>query len=299
MCIRDRLSTSLICTVAIYFFKKGKGREPNKYYSTSSFKFKELQPIIGFLHIFTGCDTTSCFYRQGKKKLISSFEPEKLKELASKFYKKDATAEEIASSAYILIRDLYSNKAEKYLFAKNENFTLNDLRYLHFSKAKIKTNFAFETLPPTEGAAKQHAFRVYYQLQLWLSNCLNPTQWGWKVAKNHLVPIGTTDEPLPENLLKQISCGCKTGCNFTSCTCRKHGLQCSDLCANCTEIMCSNIPVEDICVEEDENENENQLENNLDEVSCELDDDCENENECMNNSDVSSEEEVPLKKRRT
>lgn len=80
-----------------------------------------------------------------------------------------------------MIRDLYCNKAEKNLIEKSTNFSLNDLRYLHFSKAKVKTNFAFETLPPTEGAMKEHAFQTYYQLQLWLGNSLNPTDWGWKV----------------------------------------------------------------------------------------------------------------------
>lgn len=200
-----------------------------------------------------------------------------------------------------MIRDLYSNKAEKDLLSKKDNFTLNDLRYLHFSKAKVKSNFAFESLPPTEGAAQQHAFRVYYQLQLWLGNSLNPKQWGWKAVNNYLVPIGTTDPPLPENLLKQISCGCKTGCNSASCTCRKHGLRCSDLCSNCTETMCSNIPVEDNSVDcDDEYETvESVLENNLFEGSSVVENNCESENECIHDdSDVSSDEAIPKKKRK-
>ena len=80
--------------------------------------------------------------------------------------KKKASSEKIASNAYKLIIDLYSNKAEKKLIEKSSNFSLHDLGYLHFCKAKTKTKFALETLPPTQGFAKQHAFRVYYQLQL-------------------------------------------------------------------------------------------------------------------------------------
>lgn len=213
-------------------------------------------------------------------------EATKLQELAKIFYKNDATKDQIARNACILIRNLYSNKAEKTLIQKSNNFSLNDLRYLHYTKAKVKPNFAFETLPPSEGAAKEHAFRTYYQLQLWLGNInLNPTQWGWKVVNNHLVPIGSQDPPMPENLLKQISCGCKTGCNTNSCTCRKHGLECSELCANCSDGACSNITIETF-------NNEDEIEeNDLDSmVECsELDVIIENEcDEC----------EVPHKKRK-
>lgn len=270
----------------IYFFKAGKGRESNKYYTCNSFKHKELQSIVGFLHVFSGCDTTSSLYKQGKHKLINSLEATKLQELAKIFYKNDATKDQIARNACTLIRNLYSSKAEKNLIQKSNHFSLNDLHYLHYTKAKVKPNFAFETLPPSEGAAKEHAFRTYYQLQLWLGNInLNPTQWGWKVVNNQLVPIESQDPPMPENLLKQISCGCKTGCNTNLCTCRKHGLECSDLCANCSDAACSNITIKTF-------NNEDEIEeNDLDSmVECsELD--VIFENEC-------DEYEVPHKKRK-
>jgi len=45
-------------------------------------------------------------------------------------------------------------------------------------------------LPPTFEAAQQHLIRVYYQVQKWLCNELNPLDWGrvmrkLVVAKNY------------------------------------------------------------------------------------------------------------------
>lgn len=248
----------------IFFVKESKGAKPREYYTADSFKHKSLQQIVCFLHAFCGCDTTSCFYRVGKNRLIDSFSHEELVKLASVFYKQNANCDEIAQAAFELIKSLYSSKAEKKLLEKSSSFTLNDLRFLHFSKAKLKTKFALETLPPTEGAAMQHAFRVYYQIQKWLGNtALKAVDWGWKVRNNYLVPVGSADPPIPKKLLEQISCSCsKKGCVDASCSCKKHGLRCTNLCGNCNDDTCCNLEknnrpfqLEDECeVEDDEQE---------------------------------------------
>ena len=183
----------------IYFCRKCKRAKPNEFYNSNSFKYPDLQKIIAFLHAFCSCDTTSCFYKLGENKLIDSFAHDRLLELASVFYDENASCNKIADSAYELIRGMYSNKAEKKLIEKSSNFSLNDLRYLHFNKAKIKSTFALETLPPTEGAAKQHSFRVFYQVQCWLGNTtLKPTDWGWGVKNNLLIPVGSANKPIPQ-----------------------------------------------------------------------------------------------------
>lgn len=221
----------------IYFCKESKGSAPNEYFSSNSFKYPELKKIIAFLHAFCGCDTTSCFYKKGKNKLFEVFSPEELLELASVFHNVNATSDDIANSAFRIIRDMYSTQAEKQLIKKTRNFSLGNLRYLHFSKAELKSSFSLETLPPTESAAKQHAFRVYYQIQRWLGNeNLAATDWGWYMKNNHLMPVRSTMPPIPKKLLDQISCSCsKKGCVDASCTCKKSGLKCTNLCANCTE----------------------------------------------------------------
>lgn len=95
-------------------------------------------------------------------------------------------------------------------------------------------------LPPTSAAAQQHLFRVYYQVQVWLGNKMNPEDWGWKLVDNALEPIHTLLPPAPEKLLNTIFCNCKKGCN-AKCGCKKVGLFCSLACTNCQGQSCSNV----------------------------------------------------------
>ena len=106
----------------IYFCRQCKISKPNEFYSSNSFKYPDLQKIVAFLHAFCGCDTTSCFYKLGKNKLIDSFAHDRLLVLASVFYDENASCDKIADSAYELIRGMYSNKAEKKLIENQATF---------------------------------------------------------------------------------------------------------------------------------------------------------------------------------
>lgn len=78
---------------------------------------------------------------------------------------------------------------------------------------------------------------------------MTSTDWGWKRSTNGLLPI-TTDKPvIPEGLLKLICCKCEKGCTG-SCGCRKVGLRCSNICANCQRRTCTNIDIE-VDIDED------------------------------------------------
>ena len=57
---------------------------------------------------------------------------------------------------YQIISLLYCNKTEG---------TLNEHRFEYFKRSTSRASLQLENLPPTEGVAKQHAFRVYLQLQ--------------------------------------------------------------------------------------------------------------------------------------
>lgn len=167
---------------------------------------------------------------------MSALSSSKLLEIGTLFNNPNANREELVSSACKLICGLYCDKAEKVLLDKYNTFSLNELRYLHYCKGNKKKNFNSESLPPTEGAAVQHAFRTYRQVQAWLGNDkLTATEWGWKIVDHQLLPIPTADPPMPKQLLQQISCSCKGKCSTMSCGCRKHGLRCTDLCVNCLQ----------------------------------------------------------------
>ncbi|GBN38027.1 hypothetical protein AVEN_264973-1 [Araneus ventricosus] len=95
-------------------------------------------------------------------------------------------------------------------------------------------------LPPTSAAAYQHLCRVYYQVQVWLGNELNPETWGWVLKDNSLVPIQTLLPPAPEKPLNTIFCNCKKGFNY-NCGCKRVGLFSSQLYSNCQGNSYSNV----------------------------------------------------------
>ena len=128
---------------------------------------------------------------------------------------------------------------------------INKYRYLTFVKnTRNKKQVQLSCLPPTSASAHQHLYRVYYQVQTWLGNQLNPEDWGWKLTDNTLEPIQTILPPAPDKLLNTIFCNCKKGCG-AKCGCRRVGLLCSAACSNCQGQSCSNVQLnprdEDSC----------------------------------------------------
>ena len=64
----------------------------------------------------------------------------------------------------------------------------SDLNFERASKfnEKVASSFGYlppEHLPPTSDAAKFHSHRVYLQVQAWLGNNMEPTEWGWVLVK--------------------------------------------------------------------------------------------------------------------
>ncbi len=69
--------------------------------------------------------------------------------------------------------------------------------------------------------------------------------YGWKVVGNQVLPL-TTDLPAaPQAFLKMIRCNCTTDCATRSCSCRKHGLECSPACGQCHGTACTNSSIID------------------------------------------------------
>jgi hypothetical protein len=155
----------------IFFLKPGKGKLPNNIYSPRSFQHSEkVKNSLLFLHAFSGCDTTSSLYRQGKKKFVKlAVQDEKLLEINEVFMCKDAHPDIIAEAGQTFLVALYGGK---------NGDTLNSLRFQLFAKSLVKPTFSLASLPPTLEAARQHCLRVYLQVQTWLGNNMNPMNWG-------------------------------------------------------------------------------------------------------------------------
>ena len=210
--------------------------------NSTVFDIKRLQNALGelkanllFLHSATGCDTTSALYNQGKKKAFKLLKANAgLAKDVLVFNMPNATKEELVSAGEKFLLHLYGGA---------DFSSLDSFRYYAYTRAIAKKpaneTLNLATLPPTSDAAKQHIFRTYLQVQQWLGNELDPTDWGWKVYMNTLVPVPTIQPPAPERLLNLISCKCKTGCS-RGCGCRRKGALCSPMCVNCMGITCSN-----------------------------------------------------------
>ena len=188
-----------------------------------------------FLHGVTGCDTTSRLYGIGK--VMAMGKCDKLKDHASTFMKPNQSHDDICKHGEATLEVLYSCKPGN---------SLDFQRAATFS-SKVASRSAYlppESLPPTCDAAKYHSYRVYHQVQTWLGNILEPTEWGWVLHKSQnverLKPIRMQKDPAPASLLKLIKCNCQGKCEKKTCSCRKNALPCSLACGHCKGITCSN-----------------------------------------------------------
>lgn len=220
----------------IFFLKLGKGKEARKVYSSKSLDHMPFcKKNVLFLHAISGCDTTSCFYFKGKNSIFKSFEKasSEVKNAVEIFKQKNQSVESISENGISCILQMYN--------AGKKIKCLNELRHVIFLKNIVKEKAVnLASLPPTNDAAAQHCFRVYLQVQKWLSNDLLPEQWGWKKGKI-LTPNMMTKPPAPSEILKIIFCNCKKGCG-NACSCRKAGLFCTEACGACKNDTCTNIP---------------------------------------------------------
>ena len=174
----------------IYFKKSGRGNAPCVFYSSNSFKY-DPQAIL-FLHVFSGCDTTSAPFGHGKAKFCSALQKQpNLIEVVSAFRKSEATPDQIGKAGEKFFVALYGGDMNAQ--------TLDDLRCQLFEKSVTKSKFHLARLPPTQDAAWYHALRTY-QVQTWMGREKNPLDWGWTTGRRGMTPIKQ------QKTLHQIRC---------------------------------------------------------------------------------------------
>ena len=107
------------------------------------------------------------------------------------------------------------------LFNGGKSDSLASLRYSFLAKkvATAKTFVTPERLPPTTSTTYLHSRRTYLQVMEWLgkNDDMQPTEWGWAVQGNKLVPLMMKDSPAPNSLLKMVHCNCSAGCSTMRC----------------------------------------------------------------------------------
>lgn len=187
-------------------------------YSSKSFdKYPRSKKHILFLQAFSGCDTTSALFKKGKLSIIKMFEKHSnLDQSAQVFQQENCPLETLFENGVRVFLAMHN--------APKSERSIDNFRYTQFIKStRLNKPVQLSSLPPTSAAARQHINRVYYQIQTWLGNDLEPQEWGW-VLQNEILEPTTLLPPAPEELLNSIFCNCKKGCG-SSCGCRKLGLQ--------------------------------------------------------------------------
>lgn len=165
-------------TKKTFFLKPSKGKVASRVYSLKSFnKYPFCKENILFLHAVTGCDTTSSFFGKGKKIAISLMENKSkninLKNAIEAFKIVGQSHESIFENGITFLLSLYG--------APEKTTCIDEYRYVSFAKAvanntKTLKPVKLESLPPTSDAARQHFYRVYLQVQNWMSNEMSPEE---------------------------------------------------------------------------------------------------------------------------
>lgn len=218
----------------VYFRKPGRGNKEDEFYSPQSFQYNDsIAKCILFVHAFSGCDTTSALFNQGKIRFLKTLEKNPtLTEAIQVFDDPNAELTEVVAAGELFMLRQYG--------AGSKHRTLDSLRYTNFVRAVSKNSFNLASLPPTSDACHHHSLRTYCQVQSRRGVQKPPEDHGWRKTTTGLDAIRISKEPAPEVLLKSISCRCQKGCG-PACGCRKAGLKCSVLCLHCTGTSCENI----------------------------------------------------------
>ena len=204
------------------------------YSSDSIGNYTHCKEHLLFLHTITGCVTTSALFNKGKIKALKLLQKRQdLQRSAEVFNQENCPLNVIVDNGVRFLLAMYG--------APIIESCINNYRYLSFAKlTRFNTPVKLSLLPPTATAAQQHLYRVYYEVQTWLGNEIDPEQWGWVINNYLLEPTKILLPPAPDALLNTIFCNCTKGCG-SNCGCRKVELPCSAVCGHCRGHSCLNV----------------------------------------------------------
>ena len=214
-----------------------------------AFGARVCQNIL-FAHAVGGCDTTSSLFTIGKSLPLRKVQKSQVfQECAQIFTTTRSSREEIIAAGEKALVVLYGGKTDD---------TLDTLRHVKYIQklSSCTTTLQPNKLPPTSAAAQFHSLRTYHQVQEWISATevasfqMDPTDWGWEITGNVMYPVLTDIAAAPEGLLHVIRCNCKTDCQSSRCSCRRHGLVCTVGCGECRGEECMNTVNKMQCLED-------------------------------------------------
>ena len=204
------------------YFRSDKGT-PNVYNITVLKRLlcDDVCSDLLFIHAFSGCDTTSRIFGVGKKSVVQKViaGDSVLHECSKVFRTPMADPATVKTTGCEVVVSLFNG---------GKSDSLASFRYSFLAKtvATAKTFVTPERLPPTTSATNLHSRRTYLQVmeRLGKNYGVQPTEWGWAVQWDKLVPLVMKDSPAPNSLLQMVHCNCSAGCSTLRCGCRKHAL---------------------------------------------------------------------------
>ncbi|GBM30325.1 hypothetical protein AVEN_174136-1 [Araneus ventricosus] len=98
----------------IFFLKPGKGGAGNAIYCAATLNIApHIRDNISFLHAFSGYDTTSALFRQGKTKFMNVLNSTELQQVADIFRDENACPDDIDEAGQKVSIALYGGKNSK------------------------------------------------------------------------------------------------------------------------------------------------------------------------------------------
>ena len=147
----------------LYMLRPGRAKSEDELLSVKTIQesLNGLHKYLLFLHAFSGCDTTSAFFRKGKKTAWNT-----LKKCDKAFlnslqtvYCQSVSVDSLSRIGEEFVRQLYGVK---------DQTPLNKLRHQLYqrtiAKQPLTANFDLAVLPPTSSSTLQHCLRVYHQV---------------------------------------------------------------------------------------------------------------------------------------
>ena len=197
--------------------------------TATAMKHKNIVPSLLQLHAFTGSDVSGSYCSIGKQSSLTLLKNKKLRfvYLGNLDFDISLVLEEALENLQVLY-----GVTEKCKDA-------SDLRYqVWCKKMGHATHLVLKNLPPTSPALIQNVKRAHYTCALWKSACqvypvdADLTRFGWREVNGGLIPDIGDITVAPSDILKLLSCNCKsaTPCRSGRCSCKKANLPCTVFC---------------------------------------------------------------------
>ena len=214
----------------IYFIQMTKGVKVLDIQAISHNLGNDISKALLGLHVYTGCDSVSCFKGKSKTKAFKIM-------IESKVF--ISTFEDLGKMWTIdnvVMENLEMFTCE--LYGRKNCNNIDECRY-DWLRLGGKSE---RMLPSNKDSLLKHILRANYQTSIY-RNCLtskivvpSPVHHGWKISNGCLEIDWMTNEPVPKTLIEHIHCKCKkTSCETLMCSCRAANLHCTELCGcqNC------------------------------------------------------------------